>query len=54
VRADGHVDFTRQVLKELADASYPALADTPDGVVVAAQSSGDANTVIRVVRVSGR
>ena len=51
VRADGHVDFTRQVLKELGEASYPALAQTPDGLVVAAQSSGDANTVIRLARV---
>ncbi|HEX4348124.1 MAG TPA: sialidase family protein [Vicinamibacterales bacterium] len=51
VRADGHVDFTRQVLKELGDASYASLAQTPDSLVIAAQSGGDANTVIRLVRV---
>lgn len=54
VHPDGHVDFSRQVLEELGDASYPSMARTRDGLVVAAQSPGDADTVIRLVRLAGR
>jgi len=48
-RADGRVEFHRQAIGTLGDASYPAIAWTADGALVAAASGGDRST-IRVAR----
>jgi hypothetical protein len=49
---NGRVAFARQVISALGDASFPAIAETPQGILVAAAGGGDADTSIRVVRLA--
>jgi len=45
--ADGTIAFRRDVLTALAAASYPAIVAVPQGVLVAAATGGDTDSVIR-------
>jgi hypothetical protein len=47
----GAMEFTRQVLGDVAPFSYPVVATTPDGTVVAWTKGGPSESVVRVERV---
>ena len=48
---NGHMQFRRQMLTALGNASYPALVLTPNGALVAAATGAPADSVIRFIQV---